>query len=115
MIVGVGTDICGTDRVDEVLAKHGQRFVARVVAGDSDAHTVWDTAKLARRWALKEAVAKALGTGIGDDCGFADIVVSHTAAGAPQVKLVGHAGINVQVSVSDDGAYAVAFAVAQRV
>lgn len=106
---GAGVDVCGLARVEAVLAVHGERFIRRVVAKDSDAKGVWDAARLARRWALKEAVAKACGTGIGDVVGFADIVVGHDTKGAPQVTVKGFAGV-WKVSVADDAGVAVALA-----
>ena len=58
-----------------------------------------------------EAVAKALGTGIGEKLSFQDIVVSHDAAGAPVIAVKGLAGTRIDGSVSDDGGVAVAFVV----
>jgi holo-[acyl-carrier protein] synthase len=113
MVAGVGVDVCSMARVEEALAEHGQRFVARVVAVDADAGRAFDAARLTRRWALKEAVAKACGTGIGAEIGFADIVVSHDDKGAPQVMVRGRDG-RWLVSVSDDAGVAVAMAVWER-
>jgi holo-[acyl-carrier protein] synthase len=114
MITGVGTDICKISRIEALLAEHGLRFVERVAAADEDAASTFSASQLARRFALKEAVAKALGTGIGEALGFADIVVSHTSVGALVVSLPQHPHLTVQASVSDDTDYAVAFVVIQN-
>ncbi|PIZ30218.1 MAG: holo-[acyl-carrier-protein] synthase [Alphaproteobacteria bacterium CG_4_10_14_0_8_um_filter_53_9] len=104
----LGVDVCSIARVEEALREHGERFVARVVANDADRERTggWDAGRLARRWALKEAVAKACGTGIGEAVGFADIVVSHDDMGAPCVRVAGYG--DFLVSVSDDAGVAVA-------
>lgn len=110
-VLGAGIDVVALSRVEALWLKQGARFVARVAGKDADADGNWTAPKLARRWALKEAVAKALGTGIGGSKGFKDIVVSHDRKGAPQVAVAGVAGV-WRVSVSDDEAAGVAIAMA---
>lgn len=113
-ILGVGTDVCSMARIEEAQARFAGRLQARVAANDEDAGAEWNAARLARRWAVKEAVAKALGTGIGSACGFEDIVVSHAANGALQVRLANRPELAVHASVSDDAGYAVAFVVIEQ-
>jgi holo-[acyl-carrier protein] synthase len=115
MLHGVGTDICEIARIERALARFGPRLVRRVAGGDADAEKLMNQpAKLARRWALKEAVAKALGTGIGGALSFTGIHVFHAPNGAVQVQLPAHFGVRVLASVADDGAYAVAFVVLEK-
>lgn len=113
MILGVGTDISETRRIAEAWALHGDKFLERVLT-IFERMEEWDEAKLTRRWAIKEAVAKAFGTGIGGVVGFQDIEVTHTEAGAPVVR-VKDRHEKIHVSVSDDAGMAVAFAVVEKV
>lgn len=112
-IAGVGTDICEISRVEEALLAHGERFLRRLLTEAERGQKEWTPAALARRWALKEAVAKACRTGIGGALGFQDIDITYTEAGALTVR-VAIEGLGVHASVSDDGNYAIAFAVAER-
>jgi holo-[acyl-carrier protein] synthase len=115
MLHGVGTDICAIARIEKALQRHGARLVQRVAGRDADVEKLMNNpAKLARRWALKEAVAKALGTGIGAGLSFTEIVVSHTPNGAVQVQVPARFNMRVLASVADDGAYAVAFVVLEK-
>lgn len=114
-VVGVGIDVCAIVRVEGVLAEHGDRFAERVMTPAERGEGKVDAAKLARRWAMKEAVAKALGTGIGADYGFHDIEIGHDARGAPVATVAKlPTGMKVFVSVSDDAGLAVAYAVVER-
>jgi holo-[acyl-carrier protein] synthase len=101
-------------RIEEALERFGERFQSRVAGNDEDAGTEWPHTKLARRWAVKEAVAKALGTGIGSECAFEDIVVSHAPNGALKVHLAKRPELTVHASVSDDAGYAVAFIILEK-
>ncbi len=93
----------------EAQAKFGSRFAERLLTPTELAQKVWDAAALARRWAIKEAVAKALGTGIGAALSFQDIEITYSPEGAPQCVVQGHPG-RVQVSVTDDAGLATAIA-----
>lgn len=110
MLKGVGVDVCATARIAAAQAEHGERFLTRLLTPTERAQKTWDAAALARRWACKEAVAKALGTGIGEALSFQDIEITASAAGAPLCQVRGVAG-QVHLSVSDDGGIATAFAV----
>ncbi len=108
---GVGTDLVRVARVRQLMAKHPARFIGRILTDEERAADRPITAAtLAKRWAAKEAVAKALGTGIGATYGFHDIVLTHDAAGAPVVRVAGVQG-RIWLSVADDGPYATATAV----
>lgn len=122
MIAGIGTDIVSTPRIAAALERHGERFLWRVLS-PQELHEVPDglarTAWVARRWAAKEAVAKALGTGIGRQCRFQDIRIAHDALGAPSVVLSGAAAKTAgrghwHLSISDEQEMAVAFVVWEK-
>ena len=113
MLKGVGIDRVSIARIAAVQAQFGGQFVARLLTPTEQAQRVWEAptqaAALARRWAIKEAVAKALGTGIGTALSFQDIEITHSPQGAPVCAVRGHGG-RVVVSVSDDEGVAVAIA-----
>lgn len=111
---GIGVDVCSVERIKETWLAHGERFLERLLTSGElaegwDIEKVNDVQRLARRWALKEAVAKALGTGIGEEIGFQDILVGRLK-GAPVVTVPKKSGV-FKASVSDDAGVAVAFVV----
>ena len=113
MIIGIGTDICKIARIEAGLARFGDKFMARVLtAREREGH--WGARQLARRWAMKEAVAKATGFGIGAKVGFHDIEIMRDELGKPVCTLKGYEDCNVLVSASDDTDYATGFAVIER-
>ena len=120
MIFGIGTDIVRISRIQKSLDRYGERFARRILAGqelDDFQRTLHPARFLARRFAAKEAVVKAYGTGFTRGMTFQDIVVSHDAAGKPLLVLAGRAlelqremGIGEKfISISDEQEYAVAF------
>ena len=120
MIFGIGTDIVRISRIQQGLDRYGERFARRILAGEelTDFQRTLHPARfLARRFAAKEAVVKAYGTGFTRGMTFQDIVVSHDAAGKPLLLLSGRAlelqyemGIGEKfISISDEQEYAVAF------
>ena len=113
MIVGVGVDRCTVARMEAVHGMFGERLIARLLTPAEQTQKVWDAPALARRWACKEAVAKALGTGIGAAYSFQDIEIIYSANGAPQCVVKGLEG-RMHVSMSDDDGVAIAFAVWER-
>lgn len=121
-MIAVGTDILRVARIDEVLARLGNRFVRRILTlqEQEEYHASKQPGRfLAKRFAAKEAVAKSLGTGIGRGVSWQDIQIEHDAHGAPRVRLLGGAqrvagdrgGVRVELSVADEIEYVVAFAV----
>lgn len=122
MIVGVGTDLVAVARIAEVLSRQPVRFPRRVLVDvEIEAfRAASDPARwLAKRFAAKEAVAKAFGTGIGAKLSFKDIVVGRSPAGAPLltfrgdgVRLAAARGVvGAHLSLSDERDYAMAFVV----
>ena len=122
MVKGVGTDIVDVARIGAVLSRQGDAFVTRVLTSSEQQHYAASQQKsnfMAKRFAAKEAVAKALGTGIGNGVSFQDIVISNDDLGAPNVALAGGAAIRmselgaekVLISIADEKDYAVAYAV----
>ncbi len=122
MIKGIGTDIIRPSRLRKSLDRFGDKFAARVLAqGEFEQfqRVAHPEKLLAKRFAVKEAASKALGTGIGEGVSWHDIFVDHDDLGAPQLRMVGRAaalaekkGITaMHVSISDEGDYALAFVV----
>ncbi len=120
-MISIGTDIVQIERVQAVLQRQGERFVKRILTPQEiEEYRVSRLGHrlLAKRFAAKEALAKALGTGIGRDVSWQDIRIDHNAAGAPIVELSGGArrlvdargGAAVQLSLADEMDYVVAFA-----
>ena len=95
MIYGIGTDIVEIERFTKVLARHGDRFVQRVftqgeiTAADTRPTAQRRIATFAKRFAAKEACAKALGTGFRDGLYLRDIAVENDAQGRPSLILQG--------------------------
>jgi len=92
-ILAVGIDLVESDRVRRAIEAWGDRFVGRVFRTDECAYCNRQAAPwrhYAGRFAVKEAVAKAFGTGIGDSLGWKDVEVARNArTGAPAVTLHG--------------------------
>ena len=92
-VVGLGLDLVEVDRLRLVMARRGERFVQRVFTDGEQAYcdAKADPATFyAVRFAAKEAVAKAFGTGIGASIGWLDIEVVRNSVGAPGVRLLGN-------------------------
>lgn len=92
MIVGLGSDVIGIERVRDSLTRHGQRFLDRVYSAEEQSYCLGfaDPAeRLAARWAAKEATLKAMGTGLIGQMRMSEICVSHNHQGAPVLNLSG--------------------------
>ena len=128
MIVGIGHDICAIERIENMLQKRGDQFVSKHLSPNEqnalkDIATPKHAAHIAKRWAAKEAVAKALGTGIRDDIYLKDIEILNNEWGAPYVTLYNGAlkqleimtpkeyDNTILISLSDDNNLASAFIV----
>lgn len=124
-MIAVGTDILRIARIEAVQERLGERFVQRILTPPERAEyqqSRMPARLLAKRFAAKEAIAKALGTGIGRGVSWQDISIGHDANGAPTVTLSGGAlqvaanrgGSRVELSLADELEYVVAFAILAR-
>lgn len=125
MIHGVGTDIVGVARMRLALARFGDRFARRVLT-DVEWTEFQSSARkenfLARRFAVKEAAVKALGTGFGQGIFWRDVGTEHDCFGKPRLWWSPVARkhcqslsiIDEHVSVADEEDYAVAFVILTR-
>jgi len=96
MILGLGSDICDIRRIEAAIARHGERFIARVFTEVERAKAVSRTEKIqaatyAKRFAAKEAAAKALGTGFRSGVFFSDLGVVNLRSGQPTLQMTGGA------------------------
>lgn len=124
MIFGIGTDIVELERISKVVERHGGRFTGYILT-DSEAEEAERRGDkiqfIAGRWAAKEAVAKALGCGLGGNCAWRDIEIIGNPSGAPRVTLSGagaetmkrHRIAHLFVSISHERGHAIAMAVAE--
>jgi holo-[acyl-carrier protein] synthase len=96
LILGLGSDICDIRRIEAAIARHGERFLARVFTETERCKAARRPEKLraatyAKRFAAKEACAKALGTGFRRGVFFADLGVVNLPSGQPTMLLTGGA------------------------
>jgi len=128
MIIGIGTDIIRLSRIADVHNKQGQRFLDRCftaeeqILGQKRNGKDAQTAYYAKRWAAKEALAKACGTGIGEAVRFQDINISNDTAGRPHISVSGGTADYIKtlcegrqavlhLSLSDEKDMAIAFVI----
>ncbi len=96
MMIGLGSDLCDIRRIEQVMQRHGERFVARCFTAVERAKADRRTGGLraatyAKRWAAKEACAKALGTGFSQGVFHSDMGVVNLPGGQPTLCLTGGA------------------------
>jgi len=94
MILGLGSDICDIRRIEAAIARYGDRFLARVFTETERAKAMRRTEKIraatfAKRFAAKEAAAKALGTGFRKGVFFSDLSVVNLPGGQPTMVMTG--------------------------
>jgi holo-[acyl-carrier protein] synthase len=122
VIVGIGTDVTSIERIGQSLERFGERFVNRVLTPAERVRFEKTRAKashMAKRWAAKEAFAKAIGTGIHAPFTWHSITVGRDARGKPLVepdaRMAEHLrslGVTrAHLSLTDDAGVAVAFVV----
>lgn len=90
MILGIGSDIVEIARIRKVWERHKERFVKRVYTAEEQATAARRADPIptyAKRFAAKEACAKALGTGLGRGIGFTDIEVINLKGGKPTLRV----------------------------
>ena len=127
MIIGLGSDLCNIERIQNSLDRFGERFVQRVFTEVEQAkaarRSLTRAGTLAKRFAAKEAFSKAVGTGFKAGVFMKDIGVVNAPSGAPTLSLtggakarldaitpVGHTAI-VHLTLTDDHPWAQAFVV----
>ena len=127
MIIGLGSDLCNIERIQNSLDRFGERFLNRVFTDVERTkaarrpHTVAGT--LAKRFAAKEAFSKAVGTGFKRGVYMKDIGVVNLPSGAPTLQLTGGAkarldalapeghAIDIHLTMTDDYPWAQAFVI----
>ena len=126
MILGIGSDLCDIRRIERSLKRFGTRFTHRIFTAGERARSERrpaSAASYARRFAAKEACAKALGTGLSSGVFWRDMEVVNLAGGRPTMRLTGgalerlrrmappgHEAV-IHVSLTDDPPIAQAFVV----
>ena len=94
MILGLGSDLCDIRRIEKTLADHGERFIKRLYTDIEQAKSEGRAnraASYAKRFAAKEACAKALGTGLNHGVFWRDMGVINLPGGKPTMALTGGA------------------------
>jgi holo-[acyl-carrier protein] synthase len=125
MIFGIGTDVLRLDRVEKIWERHGEKFAVRVLLDEELLLFAQSKNKirfLAMRFAAKEAIVKAMGTGFSNGVWVRDVGTTPNALGQPQVvyssrgaALCGRLGIGEGfLSLTDEAGLVVAIAVLMR-
>jgi holo-[acyl-carrier protein] synthase len=125
MIYGVGIDMVEIARIEAALSRFGRRFVERILS--SREYGEYERAPrpaefLARRFAAKEALVKAAGTGFRQGLFLRDISVSHDTLGKPSLQFSGQASRTLErlgigrshLSISDEREYALAYVLLEQ-
>ncbi|MDP8916364.1 MAG: holo-ACP synthase [Pseudomonadota bacterium] len=130
MILGIGSDLTDIRRIERTLNRHGERFTRRVFTETERARAERKphaAATYAKRFAAKEACAKALGTGMRGGVFWRDMGVVNARSGQPTLALTGGAAARlaaltppgaqarIHLSITDDHPYAQAFVVIEAV
>ncbi|MBL48772.1 MAG: holo-[acyl-carrier-protein] synthase [Roseibacillus sp.] len=122
-IFGIGIDVIEVARIEEAMSEFGERFLARIFTEGERAYCETQqrpVVHFAARWAAKEAVSKALGTGIGEALGWHDLEITRRDSGEPELVLhgrgrefaSGHGIEEVKISLTHARSHAAANAVA---
>jgi holo-[acyl-carrier protein] synthase len=127
MIHGIGTDIVDIRRIKAAIDKFGDRFANKILSCDEreeyDSLSIGEQPRfLAKRFAIKEAAAKALGTGFREGVALKDFSLSHDPLGKPLLQLNGRAEKISEakqlkgryISLSDEKNYVIAYATLTR-
>ena len=127
MIIGLGSDLCNIERIQASLDRFGERFENRVFTAveraKADRRPFTKAGTLAKRFAAKEAFAKAVGTGFRSGVFMRDIGVINAPSGAPTLQLTGGArarldllappghAVDIHLTMTDDHPWAQAFVI----
>lgn len=126
MIIGVGTDVIEIKRIKKLYKKSGDKFLKRVFSDkEIEASKKYESKKkfygyLAKRFAAKEAISKALGCGIGSEVSFTEVEILNEKSGKPIARISGKSArkigkAEIHLSLSDDDKSAIAFVVISRI
>jgi holo-[acyl-carrier protein] synthase len=130
MILGIGSDLVDVRRIARVIERHGDRFLDRIFAATERARAERRAQRIetyAKRFAAKEACAKALGTGLRAGVFWRDMGVVNLKSGRPTMLLTGGAlarleaitpkghVARIDVSITDEGPMAQAFVIISAV
>jgi holo-[acyl-carrier protein] synthase len=126
VIVGIGADLADIRRIERTLERFGERFIRRVfteVEQVKSERRRERVASYAKRWAAKEACAKALGTGLRMGVAWREMGVVNLSSGQPTMRVTGGAAVRlaalmpaglqprIHVTITDDHPWAQAFVV----
>lgn len=122
-IFGIGIDVVEVDRIATAIERHGESFLLKLFTPAERSYCQAQkrpALHFAARFAAKEAVSKALGTGIGGDAGWLDLEITRDSSGAPKLTLLGAAAAfaekhdigQIQISLTHAREYAAANAIA---
>ncbi|CAN7381902.1 holo-ACP synthase [Mesorhizobium caraganae] len=126
MIIGIGSDLIDIRRIEKSLERHGQRFIQRIYTDVEQARSEGRggrAASYAKRFAAKEACAKALGTGLAQGVFWRDMGVVNLPSGKPTMALTGGAAARlakilpqghkaaIHLTITDDFPLAQAFVI----
>ena len=123
-IAGIGIDVVNIERFGKAVDKHGKHFLKKIFTQkelEYAAEKKGYSMHMAGKFAAKEAVSKALGTGFRQGVMLRDIETIHQESGKPEVLLHGGAALvaksagisSVHLSLTDDDGVAMAFAIAE--
>ena len=130
MIIGIGSDITDVRRIQEVIERHGERFLGRIFTEVERAKAERRKNRVetyAKRFAAKEACAKALGTGMRGGVWWRDMGVVNLPSGRPTLRLTGGAlrrlqaltppghEARIDLTITDEGPMAQAFVIISAV
>ena len=117
MIIGIGTDIVKVKRIADLINYNAKSFITRCFTKKEQENEKNEKENYyAKRWAAKEAIVKALGTGF-KKIKFTDIEITNDENGKPVVqcnklsKIVQNDNAAIHISISDEKEYAIAFAI----
>jgi holo-[acyl-carrier protein] synthase len=127
MIIGLGSDLCNIERIQQSLDRFGDRFIDRCFTdlerAKAERRTMTRAGTYAKRFAAKEAFSKAVGTGFNQGVFMKDIGVVNLPSGAPTLALTGGAkarldaltppghAVDIHVTLTDDHPWAQAFVI----
>jgi holo-[acyl-carrier protein] synthase len=124
MIMGIGTDLVNSNRIEHIMARFGKRFLNRCFTNNEQSYYQLSPLGYAKAFAAKEAFVKALGTGFRYGITFHDMDIGHSNDGGPFFQITGQAliqlnkkaGPNARVflTLTDESPYAQAFVIIEQ-